>query len=268
QARPIRRRNTVCALLANMPSATAPDFEIRRDRCKHVLTVRLVIKREHNADGTTTVAETFTVAKRTTYRQQWPAYNLAQTSEKDHFQDLLADRCRDVQTVPQRGRGQRRLPLRDVVYAATFTVFSTMSGRRFMSDLREARERGHIGSTPHYNSIFRYLENPELTPILKDLIIVSSMPLQTIETDFAADSTGFGVSRFDRWFSHKYGRETFQRQWVKVHIMCGVKTNVVTAVQIADKNAADVKMLPDLLEDTAANFNVAEVSAEIGRAHV
>ena len=133
-----------------------------------------------------------------------------------------------------------------------------------MSDLREARERGHIGSTPHYNSIFRYLENPELTPILKDLIIVSSMPLQTIETDFAADSTGFGVSRFDRWFSHKYGRETFQRQWLKVHIMCGVKTNVVTAVEIADKNAADVKMLPALIETTADHFRLSEVSADKG----
>src|SRR5439155_10145580 len=126
-----------------------PDFELRRDLCKHILAVKVVIKREHNADGTTTVTETFTVAKRTTYKQQWPAYNLAQTTEKDHFQILLADLCRDVQTVPQRGRGQRRLPLRDVVYAATFKVFSTMSGRRFMSDLREARERGHIGSTPH-----------------------------------------------------------------------------------------------------------------------
>src|SRR5207249_753893 len=201
-------------------------------------------------------------------KQDWPAYNRAQTTEKDHFQKLLADLCRDIPLMSQKGRGQRRLPLRDVIFAANYKVFSTLSGRRFMSDLREASGRGHIETTPHYNSIFRYLENPELTPILNDLIITSSLPLKAVETDFAADSTGFGVSRFDRWFSHKYGRETFQRQWVKVHIMCGVKTNVVTAVQIADKNAADVKMLPDLLEDTAANFNVAEVSAEIGRAHV
>jgi len=239
-----------------------PDYELRRDLCKHILAVQLVIKRERNADGTTTVIETFTVAKRRTYKQDWPAYNLAQTTEKDHFQVLLADLCRDIPSIPQTGRGQRRLPLRDVIYAATFKVFSTMSGRRFMSDLREARERGHIETTPHYNSIFRYLENKELTPILNDLVITASLPLKAVETDFAADSTGFGVSRFDRWFSHKYGRETFQRQWIKVHIMCGVKTNVVTAVEIADKNAADVKMLPSLVETTADNFKLSEVSAD------
>ena len=68
--------------------------------------------------------------------------------------------------------------------------------------------------------------------------------------------------RFERWFDHKCNRETFKREWVKVHIAVGVKTNVVTAVEIADKNAADAKMLPPLVEKTAANFEVAEVSGD------
>lgn len=239
-----------------------PDYELRRDLCKHILAVQMVIERRQNADGTTTVTETFTVARRKTYPQNWPAYNAAQTTERDHFQILLADLCRDIPTVPQEGRGQRRLPLRDVVYAATFKVFSTVSGRRFMCDLREAKERGHIETAAHYNSIFRYLENPDLTPILNELILTSSLPLQAVETDFAVDSTGFGVSRFDRWFSHKYGRETFQRQWVKAHICVGVKTNIVTAVQIGDKHSPDGKMLPSLVEATAQHFKVSEVSAD------
>lgn len=155
----------------------------------------------------------------TTYKQNWTEYNRAQTTEKDHFQSLLADLCNTVTTPKQEGRGQRRLPLGDVVFAATFKIFSTLSGRRFVSDLREAKQRGHISSLPHYNSIFRYLENPDLTPILTDLIEQSSLPLKSVETDFAIDSSGFSTSKFERWFSHKYGRETFQRQWVKVHIL-------------------------------------------------
>ena len=86
------------------------------------------------------------------------------------------------------------MPLGDAIFAATFKTFSTVSGRRFMSDLREARERGHNTSTPHYNSIFRYLENPELTPLLKELITESSLPLKSVETDFAVDSSGFSTS--------------------------------------------------------------------------
>jgi hypothetical protein len=58
---------------------------------------------------------------------------------------------------------------------------------------------------PSYNSMFRYFENPALTPILRALIAESSLPLKAVEVDFAADSSGFTTSRFIRWFDHKYG---------------------------------------------------------------
>jgi transposase len=49
---------------------------------------------------------------------------------------------------------------------------------------------------------------------------------------------------------------------VKVHILCGVKTNVVTAIAILDKNAGDCPQLPGLVNATAANFTVKEVSLD------
>jgi hypothetical protein len=51
---------------------------------------------------------------------------------------------------------------------------------------------------PHYNSIFRTLENPTLTPILRGLIIESSLPLKVVEANSAVDSSGFTTSRFIR----------------------------------------------------------------------
>jgi len=36
------------------------------------------------------------------------------------------------------------MPLCDAILAAVFKVYSTLSARRFMSDLREAHERGHV----------------------------------------------------------------------------------------------------------------------------
>ena len=44
--------------------------------------------------------------------------------------------------------------------------------------------------------------------------------------------------------------------------MCGVRTNVVTAVEIRDRHAADTKSLPYLVDMTAENFVVREVSAD------
>jgi hypothetical protein len=46
--------------------------------------------------------------------------------------------------------------------------------------------------------------------------------------------------------------------------MCGVKTNVVTAVEIHDMNAADAPQLPALVDVTAKNFTIREVSADKG----
>ena len=101
-----------------------------------------------------------------------------------------------------------------------------------------------------------------MTPILKTLIIQSSLPLKAIETDFAVDSTGFTSRRFDRWYDHKYGRFVRQHDWVKVHMMTGVKTNIVTAVEVLGREANDCPQLPPMVRTTAKGFNVREVSAD------
>jgi hypothetical protein len=101
-----------------------------------------------------------------------------------------------------------------------------------------------------------------LTPILRELITRSSLPLKAVETDFAVDSSGFSTSRFMRWFDLKYGVPGREHDWVKVHLMCGVRTHVVTAVEIRDRHAADTKSLHYLVDMTAENFIVREVAAD------
>jgi len=244
------------------------DFGKRGQACKHIVAACVMqIKQEKNADGTTTVTErvVFAAEKKTTYPQNWSAYNEAQTNEQDKFLSLLADLCSGL-PVSSPKNGRPRLPLSDAVFNITFKVYSTFSQRRFMSDLREAHTRGYISKVPHFNSVSNYLENPELTPLLRDLIVKSSLPLQSVETNFAADSSGFTTSRFTRWFDVKYGKERTKQDWVKVHIMCGVKTNIVTAVEIEGQHAGDSKLLPSLTATTAQNFAMNEISADKGYA--
>jgi transposase len=206
---------------------------------------------------------TETIARKT-YAQDWPNYNAAQVNEKADFQRLLHNLCKGIENAPQDGAGRRRLALSDAVFAVAFKVFSTVSQRRFMSDLRDAHERGYIGDVPHFNSISNYLDNPEMTDVLRKLIELSSLPLTAFESDFAADSSGFTSSRFVRWYDHKYGVVKQEHTWVKAHIMCGVNTNVVTAVEIHDRDASDTKLLPALVDATAKNFTMKEVSADKG----
>ena len=88
------------------------------------------------------------------------------------------------------------------------------------------------------------------------------LPLKAVETDFAVDSSGFATSRYVRWFNKKYGREIDDREWVKVHLMCGVNTRIVSAVEISGWAANDTTYFVPLVERTAANFEVREVSAD------
>ncbi len=51
-------------------------------------------------------------------------------------------------------------------------------------------------------------------------------------------------------------------------LMCGVTTNVVTSVEIRERDASDTKILPDLVQATAAHFDMREVSADKGYSSV
>jgi transposase len=245
------------------PECSCPDYEARRQNCKHIYAAIFVSRREQNVDGSTTVTETIALTRQqTTYPQMWPAYNAAQTNEKEKFLSLLFDLCRGIANPETHVVGRPRLPLSDAVFSAAFKVYSTLSGRRFMSDLRDAQAKGFIASTPHYNSIFNYLENPAMTPVLRRLIEQSSLPLRSVETSFAVDSSGFTTSRFTRWFDVKYGKERVKQDWVKCHLMCGIKTNIVTAVEIEGMYTNDTLMFAPMVETTAKNFSIAEVSAD------
>lgn len=196
-----------------------------------------------------------------TYPQDWKNYNLAQQNEKERFLVLLRDLCNTVPQPPQ-GRGRPRLPLADMLLASVFKTYSGFSSRRFTTDVQAVMRDGLIDSSPHFNSTNRYIADPDLTPLLKSLIEVSASPLGSVESDFAADSTGFATSTYARWYDHKWGKERKRQTWVKTHVMCGVKTNVVTAVEATSTESADSKQLPGLLERTARHFDITEVSAD------
>ena len=249
---------------------SCPDHELRGRDCKHIYAVRLVARREASEDAKPKAAPPVRAipvesAKRPTYSRHWPSYNESQVNEQDHFQCLLRDLCAGVETPAREGRtGRPSLPLADALFAVAFKVYSGFSGRRFVSDLRDAHARGLISRLPHYNSVFNYLENPDLAPVLHRLIAETGKPLSAVECDFAADSSGFSASRFTRWFDVKYGCVRNDRDWVKAHIMTGVRTNVITAVEIHGRLAGDAPLLPALLETTAKTFRMAEVSADKG----
>lgn len=198
-----------------------------------------------------------------TYGQNWPAINAAQTGEKLNLLRLLYELCLGV-FEPEQSRGRRRLPIADILFSMVLRVYSTISCRRFMFELEAALKEGLISKVPRYNSIFTYFNLPFLTPYLGQLVTESSLPLRAVERDFAVDSSGFSTSNFGRWLDVRFGdpKVTTRRGWRKVHLMCGVTTNIVTSAQVSDPNAGDSPFFKPLVETTDQNFAIRETSAD------
>lgn len=231
--------------------------------CKHIWAVINYLEWENGDDGWPVNDEPDPPPKKPTYRQSWPEYRASRKSEKPEFRILLKDLCRNLTTPPSSsGRGRPRALVHDMVWAMAYKVYCGMAADLFWDDLQEAYRKNFMSELPKPNSILNYMGDPAMTPVLEQLIGRSSLPLNGIETKFVADSSGFSTCRHKRWFDHRKGRNVRWNEWIKAHIMCGVRTNVVTAVQVTKPYFHDSPELPGLLDQTVKNFDVKEVSAD------
>ncbi len=246
---------------------SCPDFEIRRQKCKHIFAAEFSF--EHDFLGELTsqevvIPQTY-IPPRKTYAQDWIAYDKAQTCEKSEFQYLLAELCKGVGE-PSQEKGRPRLPLEDMIFSCVYKVYSTFSLRRFHTDLNEAHIKGFLLRPPHYKSISRYFGMEILTPYLKMLIEESSLPLVEIEKHFAVDASGLSTSQGFTWLHAKYTEPRLinKKDWLKIHICCGTKTNIISAVEVTERHEADSNYFETLVKDTVQNFEIVEVSADKG----
>lgn len=198
--------------------------------------------------------------KRKTYRQRWREYNLAQTQEKAHFEVLLHDLCRGVDA-PVQTFGRPRLKLGDIIFCLAYKTYTGFSGRRLATDLREVERRGFIEKAPHFNSLYLY-QATTVTSCLQTLIARSALPLRAVETDVAVDSSGFSTGVYERWFNVKYG-EIDRKGWLKMHLICGVRTNIVIGVEMSGPHAGDYPFFTPLVNRAKdLGFDLKEISAD------
>lgn len=239
------------------PVCNCPDCELRKTKCKHIFAVEFYIRQQIDEQGR--ITETRGV--KVTYAQNWSAYNKSQTNEKIVFMKLLRDLFDNVEQ-PTYSFGRPTLPFADMIFGSVMKIYTGFSLRRFMSDMKIAKEMGLVGNVPCYSSLSNFMNKEEIKSLLAELITLSSLPLKEIETDFAVDSSGFSTSRFGRWFDYKWGKERKYRVWLKAHLISGVKTNIITGVKITEGHENDSPQLAELVRKTAENFNLSEVSGD------
>lgn len=196
-----------------------------------------------------------------TYTQNWPEYNKAQTKEKLLFYKLLNE---VLNVIPERTYtfGRPRKSLRDMIFCCMIKIYVGTSSRRIISDLELAKRAGYISEVPHFNTVLNYFDDSGMRIILRYLVTLAALPLRNVEERFAADSTGFGTQRFDRWLDIKHRLKSPIDKYMKAHVICGIKTNIISAVEVTDGKVADTRMFDPLIAQTSEHFEMNEVSAD------
>lgn len=246
-------------------TCTCPDHELRKTKCKHFYAAEF----RFNADFLNAIddipAEVKELPKKKTYAQpNWSAYHKSQVNEKSQFRYLLRDLCSGIQS-PAQKTGRPRHEFSDLIFGMCYKIYCNFSTRRFMSDLTDAHSRNYLTRLPSYNSLIEAFGLEEITPCLQSLIEMSSLPLASIEKDFAVDSTGLTTSRFYQWFHGKYGddKRLINRQdFLKLHAIVGTETHIITGVEISGSFDHDTNYFKPLVDKTALNFAVNEVSGD------
>lgn len=196
------------------------------------------------------------------YTQSWTAYNTAQQKEKIFLINILNELLNYIPFPEIKQVGRKPVSTRDKIFYLVMQAYNQKSSRRCVSDLEMARRIGYIQKTPHFNTILKCMKDKALIDYFKHLINVSGIPLQQVETDFAVDSSGFSTSLFGRWFDVRMGTDSEKRKFVKAHLTCGVKTNIITAVNITKGYDADSPQFEDLVRQTNRVYNIKEISAD------
>jgi len=174
---------------------------------------------------------------------------------------LLKD-LTDTIEEPEYSFGRPQASQKEMLYCCALKVYTQFSTRRANTDIVDAHEKGYLTKPHHYNTIIKYFDNANLTPIIQNLIQVSSAPLKSVETEFAVDSSGLRTTKFSEYCKEKHG-ERKEHDWVKLHICTGVKTNIICSAEVTHKDGADTVQFKPLVQQVADNgFSIDEISAD------
>lgn len=243
-------------------TCSCPDCKKRGVKCKHAFAVEYYLQKiTRNKDGSVQIEH-----KRLTYPQAWKAYDKSQQEEKARFLELLNDLIGQPIEPEKRGRGQPKIRDHDMLLASALKVYSQFSLRRFMTDLKEAKEKGLVKQKPCFASVGHFIQKEEITPILKELIVLSASPLKAVESKFAIDSTGFRTTKFNGYCQQKHDTKR-KHEFLKLHAVCGTKTNIITACEVTPsegEGTGDISQFASLSIETKENgFDVQEMSADM-----
>lgn len=192
-------------------------------------------------------------------KKRWPRdevlYNEIQESEFLNFFDFI----RFLTFKVCKGKKMRKI----IVCLLVWHKFPTLSVRRARSLILLFKQVKLIDvKIPCFKTLSTYRESALLNNILDELIEESSRPLAKIEQDFATDTTGIKTKLFSSWYSLRCKKRIRKRDHLTVHISTGVKSKIVTALNVEVKKGKDNVIFREHVDKTSKNFKINEWSGD------
>lgn len=184
------------------------------------------------------------------YTQNWEAYDKAKTKEFILFKSLLSQIFEVY--FEYEVKKNKRIPTKHRILMMCLKVY-------FKSDFRKLKGiiEDLYGKAPSYKTLCNFFDDKEIESVIDDLILISSMPLSSLEKTGAIDSTGFSTSNFDNWNEYKWGKfEGKEQVWRKLHCVVGCQTNTIISAKVTEKNVGDAPMLEPTIRDKTKYFDL------------
>lgn len=199
------------------------------------------------------------MAKKKRYLRNESLYNTIQENEFLNFFDYVRHISLMISN-EKAGRKKMRDTMTCLLIWHKFPNFSARRARSFLLFLKKFKIIN--ANIPCFKTLCNYRAEPIIGNILDELIIESSKPLSVIEHDFATDATGIRTNLFSSWYSIRCQKEIRKRDHLTIHITTGVKSNIVTALNVEIKSGKDNEIFREHVDKTAKNFDVHEFSGD------
>jgi hypothetical protein len=118
---------------------------------------------------------------------------------------------------------------------------------------------GHIAlnAPPHQNTLTNWMNDIALTAILLNWLFRTTSPFRKREVAAIADSTKISQLRVAHSRLVEYGSDKRPTAtWVKAHVLIGLETMIVMAIEFSTKDRGDIDFLKPLVEKAREVFNL------------
>lgn len=194
---------------------------------------------------------------------KWTKYSENQTKEKTRFLQLLNLLVNSYE-IPEKPYvyGRPSLLVSDIIKCCCIKVYTTLSCRRVIPELKEAYEAGIITKVPGYNMLNGYMRKKWFSKLIKEIIEYSALPFIETDHNFAVDATGFGNLIYTPWLDVRTQKASKKKGFLKVNLICSTDSFIIPTAIVTEGKAFESPGFKELINTTSRNFEIKEIYAD------